>query len=281
VRNGVDTVKSHKAAQGLSADDAARVAEVTAAMVLLSHARAALYPYTRPLFAAVGAGAVALADGSVLDVPSRAGPPTREAAAEPSQFSRVQAQVAYVPSLIVGGAGVLATLRRYRGLVWLSHGYERWAWKAAFGSLSASACLGILDAGSKHDRAHNLLAPGAGALLAVVAGERLGSTVGRVLFPSLTALGVVSAAAALQDDPHGARASAVLQVASLILLPSLHACLPTYTLSSQGLLGLVWLGMAAFASTQDETRLGEPLFLAVGAASILRTVVLRAPICQF
>ena len=73
------------------------------------------------------------------------------------------------------------------------------------------------------------------------------------------------------------------------------ACRPAYTGSAQGLIGVGWLWAAAFASTLEaDAPLTSPLpgfdvspaavqhvLLAVGCASVLRTLVTRVPLCHF
>uniref|UniRef100_A0A7S2IT75 Uncharacterized protein n=1 Tax=Haptolina brevifila TaxID=156173 RepID=A0A7S2IT75_9EUKA len=126
-----------------------------------------------------------------------------------------------------------------------------------------------------------MLAPGAGSLLAVIAGERLGSSIGRICLPVFVGVGAVSAAAALGGDARGERVAGTLQRAALLLLPALHGCLPVYTMSAPSALGLVWFMLAAAAPTFEETRVGQHLGCAVGAASMLRVLRTRVPICHF
>ena len=185
-----------------------------------------------------------------------------------------------VPLAAVGAVGVASVFRGRAGL-WLSHPFERWSWLAAFGSLSITAVATCHDIVYGLDNAHSMLAPGAGAAIAVTAGERLGSTVGRVCAPVLIGTGALAALAAASGDPGGKRAASVLELSALALLPALHVCLPVYSLSSTGLMGLTWFGFAAYASTSEETWNAQHIFLAIGAASTLRTLRARVPICHF
>lgn len=242
---------------------------------MLSALRARLYTYTRPTFALVG-GAAALA------FDTRAPPaPAKSSSSTPGLVANVTA----LPMLAVGGAGVVAVLRRHGRLSWLSHPYEFWAWGTAYAGLSVAGGAALLGMGQDV----TLLAPAAGAVLAATAGERLGSAVGRALLPTLATVGIVSAGAALRGDPHGARAVQALHVSALVLLPVLQlSCLPVYTLSVQGAFAWAWVLLAAgatalesappLAPSPDATR---QMLLAVGGASFLRTLLTRAPICHF
>ena len=169
--------------------------------------------------------------------------------------------------------------------------------------------------------AHALLTPGAGAALAATAGERLGSAVGLPLVLTLTGAGCIAAAVAtnvapptllqatrqaaeaweslgIGSMPSGApttieatahRACLTIQASSLLLMPALHlATLPVYTHSTmQAALGVLWLWLAAGTPTLLEgvddvaSEPARQLFLAVGALSGLRTLIVRRPICQF
>ena len=89
------------------------------------------------------------------------------------------------------------------------------------------------------------------------------------------------------------RTSAALQASALVVLPLLHlACPPVYTMSTEALMGLAWVCAAAGFRRMEVEALEESgapvspvalrnLLLAVGAASTLRTLVRRAPMCQF
>ena len=165
------------------------------------------------------------------------------------------------------------------------------------------------------------LTPGAGAALAATAGERLGSAVGLPLVLTLTGAGCIAAAVAtnvapptllqaarqaaeaweslgIGSVPSGAptsieatahRACLTIQASSLLLMPALHlATLPVYTHSTmQAALGVLWLWLAAGTPTLLEgvddvaSEPARQLFLAVGALSGLRTLIVRRPICQF
>lgn len=250
----------------------------------LGAARAALYPYTRPLFGLAGLGTALVADGALVQLPQASGRP--QAPPEGSMTRYMELTTSGMLAA-VGIVGSLAVLRRRAGLAWLSHPYERWAWAGAYGSLPLVAAAAAVDASQDGgDRAQALLAPAAGAVLATTAGERLGSNVGRACVPLLTGLGCVAAAMALGGDPRGESAAGSLQRATLMLLPALQVgCLPVYTLSAQGTVGLLWLGMAAYSATlppsMEEGRASRHLFCAIGAASVLRTLCARRPICQF
>ena len=255
----------------------------------LTAARFALYRYTRPAFALAGVGSIVVADVAMAH-PQEAKP---SKLASTSSAESILERVALLPMGAVGLAGVVAVLRGQAGLVWLGHSYERWAWSTAFGSLPVAAAVAAAGCSSgtsssgidsaAAEQLHYLLAPAAGALLAAVAGERLGSAVGRVLLPALTGIGALSAAAAVQGDSRGERVASDLQTAALLLLPALHVtCLPVYTLSGQSGLGLAWFHAAAAWSTLDDSpKAVQRALLAVGAASLLRTLCRRAPICHF
>ena len=273
-------------------------------MQTLSVTRAALFRYTRPAFALAGAGAIAVSDYVLLSPEAKGTAKDQDAmlGSKRTASDRMIEQAALIPVAVVGAAGCFAVLRGHSRLIWLSHSYERWAWATAFGCLPIAAAVtavagsGAADGGGDADatatetlvsdaeaKEFAMLAPSAGALLAAVAGERLGSAVGRVLLPTLTGIGLLSATAALLGEHHGVRASAVLECSTLILLPALHAvCLPVYSLSLQAGLGLAWFhAAAAWSMVEDSPKATQRLLLAVGAASVLRTLCRRAPICHF
>ena len=247
----------------------------------LTAVRARLYGYTRPAFACLGVSAAVAADTLALPQPTR----EREEREEPPPSS---SRLAALPLLAIGTAGVVAVARRHARLSWLAHGYESWAWGVAYGGLSAAAVAALLP-GIPHGEDASLLAPSAGAALAATAGERLGSAVGRAAFPALVGVGVLSAGAALRGDAFGERAARALQMSALVLLPALQlACPPVYTLSLQGTLACAWIGMGAGATALESTPALFPspeaarhVLVAVGAASLLRTLATRAPLCQF
>ena len=145
-----------------------------------------------------------------------------------------------------------------------------------------------------------------------VAGERLGSAVGLPLLLMLAGGGVTAATvatgmmprSALEQVQHllppscaaspegAARVCYVLQASALVVLPALTLwTLPVYTHSTtQVALGTAWLWLAAAGpalfggESGDCAGAHEPLrqvVLAVGALSILRTLIVRRPICQF
>ena len=115
-----------------------------------------------------------------------------------------------------------------------------------------------------------------------------GSTLGRVLTPTLGALGAASCAACvLMGDRRGELA---LQCWAALLLPALHLCLPVYTLSAEATLSCCWFlvtlgSVASSFEAPDESDLStaaiQNLLLACGAASLHRTLMKRAPICQY
>jgi hypothetical protein len=268
----------------------------------LAAARAARYGYTRPAAAALltasGFAADFFSEPKTSAKQESAGSASKcsSASAEQRPLSSPSAWVerfTALPALAIGIAGVFTVAHGRGGLSWLSHGYERVAWSLAYGSLAAAAATVVIDGGRDGFEAERaLLAPGAGAALAAVAGERLGSVVGRALLPTLTGFGALGAALALHGgDDRGQRAVHVLQMSCLVMLPSLHlACLPVYTLSSESLLALAWFGLGAGIATTLEGPAVEPLpsvesvrrlLLAVGSASLLRTLHARAPICHF
>lgn len=241
------------------------------------------------------------------------------------------APLAALPLLVVGATGVAAVVSRRGGLAWLSHGYEHLAWGLTYSSLIASATASLSSitaaargpsslvqeeqatAGSTLSLAHALLTPGAGAALAAIAGERLGSAVGPPLLLTLAGAGATAAAVAtgmmprsaleqLQSllpppyavaSPEGAaRVCYGIQASALVVMPALTLwTLPVYTHSTtQVALGIAWLWLAAGGpglfggEPGDRGAAHEPLrqlVLAVGAFSILRTLIVRAPICQF
>lgn len=244
------------------------------AMATLSGVRARMYPWTRPAFALLGGTTAAAFDAYA--------PPSSEAARPLSTAD--SSRLAALPALLVGTAGVYAVATRYGRLCWLAHPYEAWAWGLAYGGLAAAAGATLVGC-SEHYAA--LLAPSAGAALAATAGERLGSVAGRALAPALVSVGLLSAGAALAGDARGERAARALQASALVLLPSLQlVCLPVYTLSVQGALAGAWLWMAAAVTAFDAPLASSPedsrhVLVAVGAASLLRTLATRAPVCQF
>ena len=264
-------------------------------MRTLSSTRAALYAYTRPAFAVFGAGACAYADTYISPLPHPA-------------LSSSERIAAALPLVAVGGAGVVAAASRHGGFAWLSYAWERQAWIIGFSSLTASGSMAMVG----HDACDAWLAPAAAAALAATAGERLGSTVGRILVPGLTCIGVLSALAATNvsrgfmtkspaaPSPNdgtsfaSTRASNALQVSALLMLPALQAvCLPVYSNRREAFLGLAWFWVAAAFGRLDpmtaadslpaglSTEAVKQVLISAGAASLLRTLVARRPICQF
>ena len=243
----------------------------------LSAMRSVLYPYTRPIFAIVGVGAAGLANGGIFELPQRI-----VAAESPTSWPTSALELAASGAQVaVGVAGIRSIMRGQGRIIWMSHSYERWAWGIAFGSLPIAAAASAYETLYGGDRAHVLLTPAAGGMLAATLGERLGSKVGLVSLPALAGVGLASAAAAIAGDPRGERVAGMLQRTSLLLLPALHVCLPVYTMSAQGALGLTWFWMAAAAPTLEDTRVGQNLFLTFGSASLLCLLRCRNPVCSF
>ena len=153
--------------------------------------------------------------------------------------------------------------------------------------------------------AGRLLLPALGALGVMSAGAAMAFGAEQRMPPSLVASvpeavlkgsrHVLTTLALTEESAadHGRRASAALQASALAVLPLLHlACPPVYTMSTEMLMGLAWVCAAAGFRRLEADALeenGAPvspvaarnLLLAVGAASSLRTLVRRAPICQF
>ena len=243
----------------------------------LTAARSRLYAYTRPAFAVIGFSTAAAFDTYA---------PPREPSSHDAEQRRDRLMA--LPLLGVGVAGVAAVARGYSGARWLAHSYERYAWAIAYGGLSVAAGETLLGVTQRADPSV-VCAPSAGAALAAIAGERLGSPVGRLLLPALTLTGLFSAGAAMNGDARGERVAQALQVSALALMPTMQlACLPVYTLSVQGALAGAWLWMAAAAHAFNSTpplasspEAATQLLLAVGGASFLRTLLARVPICKF
>lgn len=241
----------------------------------LSGQRRALYVYTRPAFGLAGCG---LGYAAVQQ-------PRDEDLDETQLVARERGTadlISLVPLAMSGLLGVAAVARGYGGLGWLAHPYERWAWGIAFGSLPIAAGAGAYAGESAPPP---LLGLGAGFALAATAGERLGPAVGRFLLPPAALLAGYAAGSATQRGD--GRPERALQACALLLLPALHICPPVYTLGAQALVSYSWLGVAAFAATMDAS---FPLLppacvsnaaVAAGAASLLRVLVARRPICQY
>jgi len=248
----------------------------------LTAQRAALYRFTRPAYGVAAVG-VCMAIGPE-ELPAL------------STSRGVADAVSLLPLAATGVLGAASAWRGRHGYRWLAHGYEQLGWTAAFGGLAVAAAVQgasalTLDAAAaapEREPPPLLLGASAACALAVTVGERLGSGLGRVLTPTLGALGVASCAACvLMGDRRGELA---LQCWAALLLPALHLCLPVYTLSAEATLSCCWflvaLGSAASSfEAPDESGFStaaiQNLLLACGAASLHRTLMKRAPICQY
>lgn len=252
-------------------------------MLTLLAARQRLYAYTRP-----AAGLLGVSTCWAVDQYAYAPPRTKSIGGDADELAE---RLCALPLLVVGSAGVAATLTRRGGLTWLSHGYERGAWTLAFGSIAATSLASMLGPtgtcsqnASNENLSDRMLAPASAAALAATAGERLGSIVGRILFPALGGVGVLCACATpsflvagsslamhlvpsevqltsalVPTDPdeiarYAGRVSCALQASALVLLPALHILCPAvYTLSIEATLGVAWLCAAAGFSHLDAT----------------------------
>ena len=258
-------------------------------MQSLASIRTAMYGRSRPAFALLGAGVVGMDLCGTLPKPEHP-PCSRELPSPSSTVAIDRLSLASLATIGLVGAG--AVVCGHGRLSWLNHAYERYAWSLAYGGLALAAAAGALSADA--DRSAAVFAPSTGAVLAAVAGERLGSTVGRCALPVLAGVGVIAAVAALHGDRRGERVACSLEAASLVLLPALHlGCLPVYSSSAQSTLSVAWLWLGVWLprTSIDELQLAEAcgvspsaatrLLLTVGAASMLRTLLTRAPICSF
>ena len=259
-------------------------------MLTLGRKRAALYGYTRPIF---GAAALGLGYSALTHTPPLQPPP----------YSGAKDALSLLPLAAAGVVGAVSAWRGRIGYGWLAHRYERVGWCAAFGGLTVAACVeaaATLARRPKPTSGHAapgeqpplLVGTSAACVLAVTAGERLGSGLGRVLVPSLGALGLLSAVAALALGD--ARGELALRGGAAALVPVLHLCLPVYTLSVDGAIASCWwLAALAVATSSVEPpgaeRPGDVLsaaglqhvLLAVGALSLHRTLLRRVPVCRF
>lgn len=257
-------------------------------MKTLLAARSRLYAYTRPTFALAGAATAA----SFYNFAPPQIPPSDRCISQRHPEDRLAA----LPAFAVGIAGVAAIVGRRQlalrpgGLHWLAHGYEAWAWGIAYGGLALMATPALLGISLPEGDDTVLLAPSAGAMLAAISGERLGAVAGRALLPALTGFGVLCACAStMGGDARGTRGAHALQATALVLLPALQlSCLPVYTLSLQGALACAWWYLAAGTTSLDtppplapSPEAARDVLLAIGAASLLRTLITRVPVCQF
>ena len=217
-------------------------------MLTLGAKRAAQYGYTRPIF---GAAAIGLGYAVSTHTPPLTPPPCSGA---------VDA-LSLLPLAAAGLVGAASAWRGRIGYGWLAHRHERVCWCVAFGGLTVAAGVEAAAAvtrspkpapgsdpgsasepssgpGSRREQPPLLLGTSAACVLAATAGERLGSGLGRVLVPSLGALGLMSAAAALAlGDSRGELA---LRGVAAALVPALHLCLPVYSLSADGAIASFW-----------------------------------------
>lgn len=248
----------------------------------LTGQRTALYRFTRPAYGVVAVG-----------VCTAIGPEELPAL---STSHGVADAVSLLPLATTGVLGAASAWRGRQGYRWLAHGYEQLGWTAAFGGLAVAAAVQAtsaltLDAAAEPPNQEPpplLLGASAACALAVTVGERLGSGLGRVLTPTLGALGVASCGACVvMGDQRG---ELTMQCLAALLLPALHLCLPVYTLSAEASLSCCWflvtLGSVAssFEVPDDSgfsTAAIQNLLLGAGAASLHRTLLRRAPICQY
>lgn len=204
-----------------------------------------------------------------------------------------------LPCLVTGCLGVAACVTRRGGLAWLSQPYELFAWASCFGGVGAQAALALAQPAQApppqppphaHPQ-HALLGLSAAAALAAIAGERLGTAAGRVLVVPLLAAGAASVVGASQAHSAVCKpsecAATVVQRAALFLIPAMQAlCLPVHTLSGQGAFAASWFVLAAYMRGMEETPVVSPtaahqLLLGAGTASVLRTLIMRRPLCQY
>ena len=253
-------------------------------MVPLSAKRAAHYGYTRPAFGAAALGVAGYSASVHL--------PGRPNASLPPPATGVADALSLLPLAAAGVLGAASAWRGRSGYGWLAHHYERVCWTTAFGGLTAASALeaaaAVTQRPGRDEGPPLLLGTSAACALSVTAGERLGSGLGRVLAPALGALGVLSAATALAAGD--ARGELALRCVAAALVPALHLCLPVYTLSVDGTVACAWLlaAVAVAASGVDppeETGLSaaalQHLLIALGTLSLHRTLLRRAPVCQY
>ena len=252
-------------------------------MLSLGAKRAAQYGYTRPIF---GAAAIGLGYSVSTHTPQVLTPPPCSGAVDVASL---------VPLAAAGLIGAVSAWRGRIGYGWLAHRHERACWCIAFGGLTVAAGVEAAAAVARSpevDQPPLLLGTSAACVLAATAGERLGSGLGRVLVPSLGALGLVSAVAALAlGDSRGELA---LRCVAAALVPALHLCLPVYSLSADGALASFWwlAALAVAASEVEPPGLERPgdvvsaaalqhMLLALGALSLHRTLLRRVPVCHY
>ena len=210
-------------------------------MLTLGAKRVAQYSYTRPIF---GAAAIGLGYSVSTHTPPLTPPPCSGA---------VDA-LSLLPLAAAGLVGAASAWHGRSGYGWLAYRHERLCWCVAFGGMTVAAGVEAAAAMARSPKAHGsrpnsgpasrreppplLLGTSAACVLAATAGERLGSGLGRVLVPSLGALGLVSAVTALAlGDSRGELA---LRGVAAALVPALHCCLPVHSLSADGALASLW-----------------------------------------
>lgn len=267
------------------------MAAAAALKLSLTAQRAALYRFTRPAFVGASLGLIPVA--AVVHGTGS------EELVSLSTSRGVGDAVSLLPLVATGVLGAASAWRGRHGYRWLAHGYEQLGWTAAYGGLAVAATAQAasaltLDAAAAAAPAGDreppplLLGASAACALAVTVGERLGSGLGRVLTPTLGALGVASCCACILTGDR--RGEVALQCWAALLLPALHVCLPVYTRSADATLSCLWflvtLGSVALSfEAPDEWGLStaavQNLLLACGAASLHRTLIRRAPICQY
>ena len=176
---------------------------------MLPHAarRAALYPYTRPLFlcAGVATGSFGLRYATERATTSNAeqSPPDRtvseRAVSDRTGSERTVSQRAcLIPAAAAGAVGAAMAAGGVGGFGWLSSTFERAAWAAAFAGVTAAAAADAwpeLTAESSTRKSSDamqsdesraspwrqlLLGPSAACLLSATVAERLGTAAGPI-----------------------------------------------------------------------------------------------------
>ena len=215
-------------------------------MLTLGAKRVAQYRYTRPIF---GAAAIGLGYFFSTHAPPLTSPPVRR-----DRVAEAIDALSLLPLAATGLVGAASAWHGRSGYGWLAYRHERLCWCVAFGGMTVAAGVEAAAALARSPKPHGsrpnsgpasrreapplLLGTAAACVLAATAGERLGSGLGRVLVPSLGALGLVSAVAALAlGDSRGELA---LRGVAAALVPALHCCLPVYSLSSDGAFASLW-----------------------------------------
>ena len=180
-------------------------------MLPLAARRAALYPYTRPLFlcAGVATGSFGLRYATERATTSNAEQSPPSAVSERAVSDRavsdrtVSQRACLIPAAAAGAVGAAMAAGGVGGFGWLSSTFERAAWAAAFAGVTAAAAADAwpeLTAESSTRKSSDamqadesraspwrsrlLLGPSAACLLSATVAERLGTAAGPITHPN-------------------------------------------------------------------------------------------------